>query len=249
MLGEIDIFLPIRVQVATLASCAFAFFFLLEDDRPEIRPAMKPGAFVRQCNPFSAIWQSRRFMTRMMAALLAMYALTNIGYIGFDQCFNYYIRDQFGLTSGYNGVIKAALGVISLVANSTVSMWILRKKDTSRYMIGVMVICTATMIGVIALESLVPFIIVNVLFLAFYFVSMPLSQSMVVDLGGRTDSNLLMGVTNAMRSLGSIIGALSAGFLYGAQAKLSFVFGFIAFADATVLTVCYRRMEKKRKPA
>ena len=246
ILGEISVFLPIWVQVATLAVCACAFSILLEDDRPDTLPVIKTGELVRACNPFSAIWQSRHFMTRMMAVLLMMYALTNMGYIGFDQCFNYYIRDQFGLTSGYNGVIKAALGVISLVANSTVSMWILRKNDTSRYMIGVMIICTATMIGVIALESLVPFIIVNVLFLAFYYVSLPLMQSMVVDLGNGTDNNLLMGVTNSTRSLGNIIGALSAGFLYEAYAKLPFIFGFIAFAVATYLTVWYRRMEKSR---
>ncbi len=249
MLGEVNIFLSVWAQAATLAVCAVAFFLIMADDTRESLTNLNAGALVKQCNPMSAFWQCRRFMTKMMAVLFLMYGLSSLGYIAFDQCFNYYIRDQFGLSSGYNGVIKAMLGVISLVANSTICMWILRKNETSRYMVGVMLICTVSMIGVILLESLVPFIIVNVLFLAFYFISTPLSQSMVAELGEGSDSNLVMGASNAVKSLGNIFGSLFAGFIYEINAKLPFVFGFIAFAAASALMVLYWQMERRQKTA
>lgn len=249
MLGEVNIFLSVWAQAATLAVCAVAFFLIMADDTRESLANLNAGALVKQCNPMSAFWQCRRFMTKMMAVLFLMYGLSSLGYIAFDQCFNYYIRDQFGLSSGYNGVIKAMLGVISLVANSTICMWILRKNETSRYMVGVMLICTVSMIGVILLESLVPFIIVNVLFLAFYFISTPLSQSMVAELGEGSDSNLVMGASNAVKSLGNIFGSLFAGFIYEINAKLPFVFGFIAFAAASALMVLYWQMERRQKTA
>ena len=126
MLGEVNIFLSVWCQAATLASCAVVFFLLMADDTRESIRDLQAGALVKECNPLSAFWQCRRFMTKMMVVLFLMYGLSSLGYIAFDQCFNYYIRDQFGLTSGYNGVIKAVLGVISLVANSTICMWILR---------------------------------------------------------------------------------------------------------------------------
>ena len=67
-------------------------------------------------------------MTRLMALLMLSFGMANLGYIAFEQAFNYYLRDQFNLSSGYNGVIKAALGVISLVSNSTLCLWIIKKR-------------------------------------------------------------------------------------------------------------------------
>ena len=244
MLGEADVFLSVWVQAATLAASAFAFFLIMADDTREDPALLNARTLAKQCNPFSAFLACRRFMTRMLFVLFLMYGLSNLGYIAFDQCFNYYIRDQFGLSSGYNGVIKAGLGVISLVANSTICLWILKRNDTSRYMVGVMLVCTASMGGVILLESLVPFIIANVLFLAFYFISTPLFQSMVAELGRGGDSNLLMGLSNAVKSLGNIFGALFSGFIYEISARLPFVFGFIAFAAASALMAAYWRMER-----
>ena len=246
MLGEVNIFLPVWVQAATLGTSSVLMFLLMADDAREDIRDLRAEEMVKQCNPLSAFWQCRRFMTRLMVLLLLMTGLGNLGYVAFDQCFNYYIRDVFGLSSGYNGVIKAALGVISLVANSTICIWILKKNDTPRYMVGVMLICTAAMVGVILLDSLIPFILVNVLFLAFYFISTPLSQSMVAQLGEGKDSNLVMGAYNSVKSLGSIFGSLFAGFIYVINPKLPFVFGFAAFALASVFTVMYWKLDGKQ---
>lgn len=245
MIGELNVYYSVWLQVITLTVCSVLHFIGCADDRKQDIRNLTGSFLVRECNPFAAIWQCRRFMTKLLAFLFLSYGLANLGYIAFEQAFNYYLRDQFGLTSGYNGVIKAALGVISLVANTTICMWIIRKPSYSRYMVGVMSICAAAMVGVIAFESLVPFVVVNVIFFAFYFISLPLAQNRVAELGKGEDSNLVMGAFNAIKSFGSIFGSALAGFIYEAHAKLPFVFGFAAFAVATVMMMLFCREEKK----
>lgn len=246
MIGEINVYYAVWLQVAMLMLASILHFVGCRDDRMLAVERLSRRQWVRQCNPFSTIAQCRYFMTRMLAFLFLGYGLANLGYIAFEQCFNYYLRDQFGLTSGYNGIIKAALGVISMVANGTLCMWIIRKKRTSPYLVAVMSVCTAAMIGVIASGTMIPFIVVNVIFFAFYFISTPLEQNLAAKLGKGESSNLVMGAFNAVKSFGSIFGAALAGFIYEVHVKLPFVFGFAAFAAATLMMVLLSREEKKK---
>ena len=110
-----------------------------------------------------------------------------------------------------------------------------------------MSVCTAAMIGVIAFGSMVPFILVNVVFFAFYFISTPLEQNLAAELGKGENSNLVMGAFNAVKSFGSIFGAALAGFIYEVHAKLPFVFGFAAFAAATLMMFLLYREEKRQE--
>ena len=244
MIGEIDIFYPVWLQALVLAGTSVILFLGCQNDQTEDRLQWNAQKLVADCNPFSAFVQCRRFMTKILALLFLAYGLGYLGSIAFEQCFQFYLKDQFQLSSGYNGVIKAALGVISLVSNSTLCMWILRKKRISPYIAGVMGICTACMLGVIFFESLIPFIVVNVLFFAFYYISVPLMQNRAAVLGEGENSNLVMGAFNAVKSFGSIFGAALAGFLYEWNPKMPFVFGFGAFALAAVMTVLMIKAEK-----
>lgn len=245
MIGELNVYYSVWLQVITLVVCSVLHYIGCADDRQLDIRQLTGKKLIGECNPFAAIWQCRRFMSRLMLLIFLSFGLANLGYIAFEQAFNYYLRDQFGLTSGYNGIIKAALGVISLVANTTICMWIIKKPSYSRYMVGVMSICTAAMAGVVAFGSLVPFVVVNVIFFAFYFISLPLVQNRVAELGKGPDSNLVMGSLNAIKSFGSIFGSALAGFIYEVNVKLPFAFGFAAFALATVMMVMFCREESR----
>lgn len=246
MVGEMNIYYSVWLQAAVLAGCSVILFFGCEDDRKQQLPAWNIKTMLIQSNPFAAIAQCRRFMTVLLAYLFLAYGLGNLGYIAFEQCFNFYLRDQFQLTSGYNGVIKAALGVISLVSNSTLCMWILKRKRISPYIAAVMLVCTVAMIGVIGFDSMIPFIAVNVLFFAFYFISVPLMQNRAAVLGAGENSNLVMGAFNAVKSFGSVFGSALAGFLYELSPKTPFVFGMIAFALAALMAMLMARTEGKK---
>ena len=241
MVGEINIYASVWLQAIVLAAMSVMLYVGCRDDQ---QTDGAKAIRLRDCNPFAAILQCRQYMTRTLLFLFLAYGLGNLGYIAFEQCFNFYLRDQFQLTSGYNGIIKAGLGIISFVSNATLCMWILRKRRISPYIAGVMGMCTAAMLGVILFENVFPFIVVNVLFFAFYFVSVPLMQNRAAVLGEGSGSNLVMGAFNAMKSFGSIFGSALAGFLYEWTPKMPFVFGFCAFALAAFMALMMARTEK-----
>ena len=243
MVGEIDPWLPVWLQAATLSLMAVFFFVGCKNDKQEDAPAFSARKLLGDCNPFATLWQCRKLMTKVLVYLFLAYGLGNLGYIAFEQCFNFYLRDQFQLSSGYNGVIKAALGVIGLISNSTLCMWILKQKKVSPWLVAVMGVCAAAMVGVILAENMLPFIVVNVLFFAFYFVSVPLMQNRAAVLGAGEGSNLVMGAFNAMKSFGSIFGSALAGFLYEWTPKMPFVFGCAAFALAALMAFLMSREE------
>ena len=185
--------------------------------------------------------RTQQVLSRLIVLFLCC-TFACLGCTAFDQSFNYYIRDQFGLSSKYNGSIKAILGVISLVSNSTICIWILRKNQTPKY--DDFAVCAAAMQGVVLLYStdFVPFVLVNVLF--FISISQPLTQTLVASLNGETNSNTVMGLYNAVSSLGNVLGALISGFIYGISPRLPFIFGFAAFAVSTLLAVVFYRRSR-----
>lgn len=245
LVGEWNVYFSVWLQAATLAGTSLLLYFLCRDDRQADGRSLQRREWLRACNPFSAFLQCRRFLTRALVFLFLAYGLGNLGYIAFEQCFNYFLKAQFHLTSGYNGIIKAVLGFLSLAANGTLCMWILRQKRVSAYLAGVMGVCTAAMIGVIFFNQPLPFILVNVLFFAFYFVSVPLMQNRAAVLGSGPQSNLVMGAFNAVKSFGSIFGSALAGVIYTWHPKLPFVFGFVAFALAALMAFLMSREEAK----
>ena len=79
-----------------------------------------------------------------------------------------------------------------------------------------------------------------------YAVSLPLLQHMVAAQADPARKNLVMGFYNATKSLGGIIGSLTAGFLYGLHVKLPFLVVAVTYAAATAVAVAYLLRGKRR---
>ena len=249
-LGEFSLGAAFLPQVFCLAFSGLLFFLFCKDDRrPEIlSQPLTRRALVRDANPFAAFLQSRQFMTAIFALLFTVTVLQNLGYTAYDQCFNYFIKDQFGFTSAYNGAIKGVIAFISLVANATICMSIIRRGKVTQSVPYVLSACTMTIFAVLFLDELrIPFLIVNVVFYAFNAVSIPLLQDMVAKKAEGNDSNLVMGFYNATKSLGGIIGSLAAGFLYTRGASLSFVFAGVVLLLASSCAFVYRQKAAVRR--
>ncbi len=241
MLGEVFTHLAIIVQVIMLFASGVIFRLGCLDDAKFPVSELKGRNNLAEFNPFHSFILAKAFLTPLFMVLFISCLLQNLGYTCFDQTFNYYIRDQFNFSSGYNGILKGIMGVITMVANSTICIWLVRKTNTRKSVIGVLAICSAAMFGVIWFEEIVPFIIVFVIFFAFNSISLPLLQDLVASGGPEEQNSLIMGFYNAMKSLGGIIGALFAGLLYTVNPKLPFIFGFASFVLATVLSAVYHK--------
>ena len=220
VLGEFSIRGTFLLQALCLAGAGIAFRLVcLPDGTLEKLPAKQ---LLRESNPLQAFADGKQFMTGGFVLLFALNALINFANTGFDQVFNYYLKDQLGLTSSYNGIIKAAVGLISFVFNMTLCLWIIRKTDTKKSMMALTVFAALASLGALAVPQMGLFILCSVFVYAAYSVSLPVLQHMVAQQADPARKNLVMGFYNATKSLGSIIGSLMAGFLYAVHTKLPF---------------------------
>ncbi len=251
-LGEIDMLLPVYIQVVALASAGFMFYAVCKDDRKPDVGRLNMKVIAKEVNPFAAFVSAGKFMTVTLLMLFLVCSLHGLASVAFDQSFNYYIKDQFNFPSSYNGALKAVMGLITLAANSTITLWIINNTNVRRSSVFVFGICTVTMIGIVLFgQNMVPFVILNVLVYALSSAALPVIQNIVsTSVKEGMDSNLVMGFYSAMRSLGSIVGSFASGALYAAGAILPFVMCIAAFAGATLLsTVYYGRYKRENKSA
>ena len=245
-LGVESPYVAVTAQVIVLAACGIGFRIFCDDDTKISIKLMDRKAFIKEANPFKAFADSKLFMTSLLAVLFGMCVLQNLGMNAFDQTFNYYIKDIFDFPSTYNGALKGIMGLITLIANSTICMWLINRTNVNKSIIGVFVLCSSTMLIAVLFDSVVPFVASNVIFYAFNGISIPLLQNMVANKSKEGNSNLIMGFYNAMKSLGGIVGALLSGFLYTFNPKFPFIFGFAAFLIALVGSVYYYRHDREK---
>ena len=245
LLGEYSIRGTFFLQAAVLAAAGVLFRICCQPDAAAEKADMK--TVLRQSNPMKAFLDGRLFMTGAFVLLFTMNILMNFGNTGFDQVFNYYLKDQLGLTSSYNGAIKAAVGLISFVSNMTLCLWIIRRTRVPRSMAFMALFCTAASVGALLIPQIGGYIACSVLVYGGYAVSLPLLQHMVAGQADPERKNLVMGFYNATRSLGGIIGSLMAGFLYGVHVKLPFLTVAVTYAVATAVAVVYFLRSRKER--
>ena len=125
------------------------FFFICRTEGETERKRISVKQLAKEANPFQAFLDSRTFMSVSFALLFAVNVLINFGNTAFDQAFNYYLKDVLGLTSSYNGIIKAAVGLISFVSNMTLCIWIIKRTDTKRSMVCLTSVCAVAALGTV----------------------------------------------------------------------------------------------------
>lgn len=250
VLGEFSIRATFLLQAAILCSCGILFRLIcLPDGGATGKITLQE--LVLRANPLNSFRNGKHFMNTAFVLLFLMNVLMNVGNTGFDQAFNYYLKDQLGLTSSYNGIIKAAVGFLSFFCNMTLCLWIIRRTDTKKSMVYLLSACTMAALGTLLAPHIAVFFCSAVVLFAGYTVSTPVLQDAVSSQAMPEQKNLVMGFYNATQSLGCIIGALLAGFLYTISVKLPFacITGIYALSVATALGYLVHRRKQARKQA
>ena len=248
LLGEWSIRATFLLQAFTLAFSGVMFYLVCLPDNTDARK-LPMRQILRESNPMQAFLDGRHFMNPGFVLLFVLNILMNFGNTGFDQVFNYYLKDQLGFTSAYNGLIKAAVGFISFAFNMTLCLWIIRKTDTRKSMVVLALFCTAAAVGTLIFPDLVPYIGCSVALYAGYSVSLPVLQDLAAVRSAPEQKNLVMGFYNATKSLGSIAGSLMSGFLYGIHLKLPFFVVAGAYGLSILAAFGYLLQCRKEKTA
>lgn len=242
-LGEFSIKGTFLIQSVTLILAGILFYFICTPDTKK-QEELTYKQLVKDANPMKAFFDCRKFMTFAFISLFTINILINFGNTGFDQAFNYYLKDQLHLTSAYNGIIKAAVGFVSFVANMTICIWIMNKTKIEKSLVKLVAICTLAAIGTIVTPNIGFFITFSILVYAGYSISLPVLQNIVAMKADVKQKNLVMGFYNATKSLGSIAGSLIAGFIYSLDVKMPFIVTAIVYGVGIIAGIIYLKCQK-----
>lgn len=242
-IGVVSIDLSFALQSGTLMITGVLFYWCLKDDSFQEKDT---GKTTKSVNPFKAFCDARSFMNILFLLLFLAVFITSSASTAYDQCFNYFIKDQFQFNSSYNGMLKAVVGFISLLANTTICVWLMKHTDLKKTILYVLGLGGCFLLGVTFFIEMLPFIIMNLLFFAINAIYIPLLQDLCAQRSNSNNSDMVMGFYNAMKSLGMIAGALFAGFIYELNARLSFFFAALFFFLAMLLLLIYYQKSKAK---
>ena len=243
VLGNASLRLCLSFHVGGLWFLSLLHFLILEDTE---REAHKQNIkdLLKDANPLKAFHLPEEAVNLAFLSFLSVCVLTSFATNCYDQCFNYFIKDQYGFPPSYNGYLKGAVGIITLIANSTICSYLLYKTDIRKSIIFIFGICLLMMTGIILIDEVVPFIVLNVIFFGFNAVYKPLLQSMLNSFS-RKASGSIVGIYNSLSSVGTITGSLVAGFVYEKAPKGSFVYTAVAFVLAILCSMIQQHSMKE----
>ncbi len=239
MLGIISVETAFAAQIGLLVFCGIFFRLLCIDDAPYKQKPEQPLSF-KDVNPFAAFISAGSFMTLPLALVFVITAVSAIGQNSYEQCFNYFIKDQYGMTSAYNGLFKAVIAALTLFLNSTVSMYLQKRTDINKSFLYILIACTVLTSLILISQNQILFIAVYIVYSSVMVLRLPLLQAMCANRASASQSNAVMGFYQAMNSLGGIFGALFAGLIYARSAILPFILAFAAFLVSTLFGFIYR---------
>ena len=221
-----------------MAAAVMVFWMLrrMDGDKPT------PGTTTRRLT----MREMMRMMTLPALLFLLGVALSNFGNYGFDNALNYYMTRELGFASSYNGVVKAASGLIGLAANVFINRWIMKKFDAHKALPVILLLSAASLWLAAAMPTMQLFFAVNVVFFLVSALHIPIQQALTTE-GRHGDIGLLSGLFYSARFLGMIFGPLVSGFAYDYGAKIPFYTQVIAFIAAAIIT--YFGYRVTREPA
>ena len=195
-----------------LLVCTGAAAFLLMEEGPHFQRS-DARLTVRTANPLAAFAGTRSLLSPWMVLFLVAELLACTSTSSFDNSFNYYLRDQYGFPTTYNGAIYAVMGVLGFCANIFIGLRLQRGRDPERSVAVVLGLC-AIMLGVAASAGSMPvFLVLNMVYYMFNSMYLPLLQALAMK-GAGSEHGKVSGLFQSVKSFGMVSGSLIAGFIY-----------------------------------
>ena len=178
---------------------------------------------------------------------LAITFFIGIAYSGNNNAFNYYLKAELNMLPIVNGIWKALTGMVGLIANLSINVWIIKKTDIKKSMVYLLFVNAIFAYLLFLNDSTVPFFLYSFLFFTSYTVQVPILQGFAVE-GEMKNVGFMTGMFNAIKSLGEMLGAIIAGFTYNLSSKMPFLIAAISLSIAFLLSLFnYLRNERGEK--
>ncbi|MEE0959271.1 MAG: MFS transporter [Lachnospiraceae bacterium] len=270
ILADISIRLAFNIQCIILLTAGMLMWLFIQDNRHEdvnafaknyiykyergsdknsLKDSIKKVLLMlKDNNPLSAIKSSKSILTSVMIVFLISVCLANFATICFDNAFNYYLKAEFNFPSTYNGIIKAVVGIIGLIANFTINIWLSRHTDIRKTIIFVFILASIAILIIMQQTQIRTFIIASLVFYLVNAIYLPMQQTLVTIDADADNAGMISGMFNSMRSIGQVTGSLMAGFAYGFGSRLPFIFaGIVFFMAAVTALVNYIQNQRQKQ--
>ncbi len=200
-------------------------------------------------NPVTSMTTSMRRVDAAMGVYLAIVFCFGFAMMSYDNYFGYFLRDQFGFPTSYNGYFKALIGIIAIIANSTINMWINKHTDVRKSITVILGLCSVSITAMLLASHSIPaFLGVALLYYTCNAITMPILQVMMMKDEDKSETGTISGLFNAFISLGRTFGPLIAAFAYGLNPLYPFVLAAAMYMIAALLSIRNRIQYKNRKP-
>lgn len=232
LIAEISILFVFVFQTFWMIGVGLIFYMVFNDHQSLPRQGLKLDDF----NPFIVFSKAKKILYPYATKIFIIVFISWIAVTLFDSSFNYYIKDVFNFPPKINGYLKALIGVLSLFINSVLTMRLLARFDlikVNRILYSLLLVSSQMVLWIIKPEA---FITISFGYFMFASMVLPIQQNTISSLYKETqDSNLSIGLFNAVKMLGSVIGSLLAGFVY--ELKPIYPFGLSSLLFALVLVI------------
>ena len=224
VLGTIHFQLAFNVQAVWMIALGIGTAFFVEDSIVDPQ-TVRPRELLKAVNPFNSFASARSLMSTVMVLFL-------IASNCHENAFNYFLKAELDFKPVYNGLIKAVIGLVGLIANFSINLWIIRRTDAKKSLIVVLALCALSAAGALIPGNLTLFIAMNLVFFTANAVYQPITQALSVEGRKNSEVGVITGLFNAIKSMGNVLGSLAAGIVY----DLNMLFPFMLSAGAFVLS-------------
>lgn len=243
IIGDFSIYYSFYAQFAVLIFMALITFFMIkEHDNFE---KSKEKFTLRDVNPLSSISTSLKLINVtigifLISALISMFASS-----GFDQNFNYFLRAKFNFAPSSSGMFKATVGIISLVINLTLNMWIVKHTNISKSMCVTIMLAAFSIFAMVFSGNQTSVLIFALCYYAFFSMFNPLQQSVMLKNDDTSSKGTVAGLFNAAKSFGMMTGPTFAGLIFDINPDYAFLtFGAMLVIAAIISYINYLQLKK-----
>ncbi|TJX68342.1 MFS transporter [Soehngenia saccharolytica] len=161
-----------------------------------------------------------------------------------NNAFNYYLRDELKFMPIINGVFKALTGILGLVSNLTINVYLIKHFDLKKALRYSIFISTVISMLIYIESNNIIFLLSSLIYFTLNTIQLPILQSFAVE-KNKDNPGLLSGIFNASKSLGEMLGALVAGFIYAINNRFPFLVSIFALGLSYIILAGYMAYQKR----
>lgn len=216
-----------------------------------MKALLKPSINIEKDKKITFVWDLLRNAKKSKEVftpwIIVFLIITFFGAIGDNSnvnATNYYMKAQLDLQPIVNGAWKSVTGIVGLIANLTINLWLIRKTKIRRSILVILLLSTISGFMMFFNNNFYVFLMLNLILVTLYTMQIPILQNFAIQ-GNHQHVGLMSGIYNAIKSLGAMFGSIITGFSYNYNSKFPFLIGAVAFLLAFIFGTLYLVLNKE----